>query len=173
MHALLHSVPPTLQKVTADPCLRWRLLDSQWQVWASLLWGHCSFLLHPGAHRSCLCSPSVYFPVLCKFCRLYGGVNGDLLQEGLCHNQVYCTQSPCPCSSPLLTCTSAGDTQTQFCLSLGGVSGSWSAPCMFEPSECLWRVWSLILNAVCPSYHLAGASLPLDMGYLLTVAPAN
>ena len=61
------------------------------------------------------------FPVLCKFWQLCGGVNGDLLQEGLCHTQVYCTQSPCPCSSPLLTHTSAGDTQTQFCLSLCGL----------------------------------------------------
>ena len=26
-------------------------------------------------------------PVLCKFWQLYGGVNGDLLQEGLCHTQ--------------------------------------------------------------------------------------
>ena len=29
-----------------------------------------------------LCPLRVYFPVLCKFCQLYGGVNGDLLQEG-------------------------------------------------------------------------------------------
>ena len=35
-------------------------------------------------------------PVLCKFWPLCGGVNGDLLQEGLCHTQVCCTQSPCP-----------------------------------------------------------------------------
>ena len=54
-------------------------------------------------------------PVLCKFSWLYGGVNGHLLQEGLCRTQVYCTQSLCPCSSPLLTCTSTGDTHTQFC----------------------------------------------------------
>ena len=74
--------------------------------------------------RFCLCPPRVCFPVLCKFWWLYGGVNGDLLQEGLCHTQPCCTQSPCPCSSPLLTRTSAGDTQTQFCLSLCGVSGS-------------------------------------------------
>ena len=33
-------------------------------------------------------------PVLCKFWQLYGGVNGNLLQEGLCHTQVCCTQSP-------------------------------------------------------------------------------
>ena len=43
--------------------------------------------------------------VLCKFWQLYGGVNGNLLQEGLCHTQVCCTQSPCTCSSPLPTCT--------------------------------------------------------------------
>ena len=41
--------------------------------------------------RFCLCPPKVCFPVLCKFWWLYGGVNGDLLQEGLCHTQVYCT----------------------------------------------------------------------------------
>ena len=58
-------------------------------------------------------------PVLCKFWQLYGGINGDLLQEGLCHTQVCCTQSPCPCVRPLLTRTSAGDTQT-----LTGRSGS-------------------------------------------------
>ena len=53
-------------------------------------------------------------PVLCKFWQLYSGANGDLLQEGLCRTQVCCTQSPCPCGRPVLTHTSAGDTQTQF-----------------------------------------------------------
>ena len=57
-------------------------------------------------------------PVLCNFWWFYGGINGDLLQKGLCHTQVCCTQSPCPCGRPLLTRTSAGDTQTQFWLSL-------------------------------------------------------
>ena len=86
----------------------------------------------------CVCVPSKsLFPVLCKFWQLYGGINGSLLQEGLCHTQVYCTQSPCPCGSPLVTRTSAEDTQTQFCLSLCGVSGSWCTQCLFEPSECL------------------------------------
>ena len=139
--ALLHPVPPTLQQATAKPNLRRRLLDTHRQVWVSLLLGHCSFLLGPGAPRFCVCvcvpSKSL-FPVLCKFWQLYGGINGSLLQEGLCHTQVYSTQSPCPCDSPLLTHTSAGDTQTQFCLSLSGVSGSWCTQCVFEPSECLW-----------------------------------
>ena len=34
--------------------------------------------------------------VLYKFWQLYGGVNDDLLQEGLCHTQVCFTQSPYP-----------------------------------------------------------------------------
>ena len=57
-----------------------------------------SLLLSPGSWctKFCLCPPRVYFPVLCKFRQLYGGVNGDLLQEGLCHPQVCCTQGPLP-----------------------------------------------------------------------------
>ena len=89
-----------------------------------------SLLLSPGSWCTqgsvCALQESV-FPILCKFWRLYGGVNGDLPQGGVCHTQVCCTQSPCPCGSPLLTWTSAGDTQTQFCLSLCGVSRC--APC--------------------------------------------
>ena len=50
-HALLHSVPPALQQATADPRLHQRLLDTHNQVWASLLWGHCLFLLGPGVHK--------------------------------------------------------------------------------------------------------------------------
>ena len=50
-HALLHSVPPTLQQATTDPRLCRRLLDIPGQVWISLLWDHCSFLLGPGKHK--------------------------------------------------------------------------------------------------------------------------
>ena len=32
-------------------CLHWRLLDTHRQVWVSLLWSYCSFLLGPGAHK--------------------------------------------------------------------------------------------------------------------------
>ena len=112
-----------------------------------------SLLLSPGSWCAqafvCALYKSVS-PALCKFWWLYGGVNGDLLQEGLCHTQVCCTQSPWPCSSPLLTHTSAGDSQTQFCLSLCGVSGSWCAQGLFEPSEHLWQIWGLILNMISP-----------------------
>ena len=92
-------------------------------------------------------SSRVYFPVLCNFWQHCGGVNGDLLQEGLCHTQVCCTQSPGPCGSPLLTCTSTGHAQTPFCLSLCGILGAWCTQGLLEPSECLWREWGLILNS--------------------------
>ena len=86
-----------------------------------------SLLLSPGSWCTqgfvCALQESVS-PVLCKFWGLYGGVNGAFLQEGLCHTQVCCTQSLCPCSSPLLTCTSIGDTQK-----LKGRSGSVSVGC--------------------------------------------
>ena len=49
--ALLHSVPATLQQATANPLLCQRLLDSHGQVWVSLLWGHCSFLMGSGVHK--------------------------------------------------------------------------------------------------------------------------
>ena len=107
-----------------------------------------SLLLSPGSWctqgSACALQESIS-PAQCKFWQLYGGVNGNLPQEGLCHTQVCCTQSPCPCGSPLLTHTSSGD-------SLCGVSGSWCTD-LFEPSEHLWWVWGLILNAILP--HLA------------------
>ena len=82
-------------------------------------------LLSPGSWciQNFVCAlQDTVFPVLCKF---YGEVNGDLLQEGFCHTRVCCTQSPCPGGRLLLTHTSAGDTQTQFWLTLCWVSGSW------------------------------------------------
>ena len=94
--------------------------------------------------RFCLCPPRVFFPVLFKFWQLYVGFKGNLLQEGLCHTQICCTQSPCPCGSPPLTLFSTGDTQTQFCLSLCGIPGPWRTQGLFEPSQCLWWEWGLI-----------------------------
>ena len=151
MHTLLHSVPPTLQLATTNPRLCWRLLDTYGQVCICLLWDQR--LLSPGSWCTqgsiCALKESVS-PVLCKFWWLHGGVNGSLLQKGLCYSQVYFTQSPCPGGRPLLARTSAGDTQTQFWLSLCGVSGSWCEQGMFEPSEHLWQVWGLILNVISP-----------------------
>ena len=102
-----------------------------------------SLLLSPESWctRFCLCPPRVCFPVLCKFWQLYDGVNGNLLQEGLCHTQVCCTQSLCPCGSPLLTCTSTADTQTQFCLCLCGSLGPGTHKVCLSPLIISGRTW--------------------------------
>ena len=65
MHALLHSVPPTLQQVTANPRLRWRLLDTHGHIWFSFLWGHCSYLLGPSAHKVLFVPSKSLFPRSC------------------------------------------------------------------------------------------------------------
>ena len=54
---------PTLQQATADPCLCQRLLDIHEQVWVSLLWGHCSFLLGPGAYEVLFVPSKSLFPL--------------------------------------------------------------------------------------------------------------
>ena len=110
-----------LHQATADPRLRQRFLDTHGQVWVSLLWSHCSFLLGPGAHEALFVPTKSLFPRLCKFWRLYGGVNGDLLQEGLCYTQVCCTQSPCTCGSPPLTHISTGDAHSSVSVSVGSL----------------------------------------------------
>ena len=123
MHTLLHSVPPTLQQATTTHASAETPGHSPESLGQSLVRVPAPFswvLVHT---RFCLCPPRAYFPVLGKFWQLCGGVNGDLVQEGLCHTQACCTQSPWPCGSPLLTCTSSGDTQTQFCLSRCGPLG--------------------------------------------------
>ena len=98
-------------------------------------------------HKVLLCPPRLYFPNLCKFWQHYVGVNGDLIQEDLCHTHI---QNLCPCGRPLLTRISTGDAQTQFCLSLCGVPGSWCTQGLLEPSEHLRREWGLILNVNLP-----------------------
>ena len=171
MHALLHSVPSTCSR---PPPTHASARDSRTPTGKSgtVSCGVTAPFSWVLVHKFLLCPPRDYFPVLCKFWQLYGGVIGDLLQEGLCHNQDCCTQRPCPCSRPPPTCTSTGDAQTQFCLCLCGVPGSWGAQGWFEPSECLWQEWDLILNVNSPLLTSCwGFSLLLDMGYLLTAAP--
>ena len=55
----------TLQQATADPGLHLRLLDTHRQVWVSLLRGHCSLCLGPGAHRVLFVPSKSLFPQSC------------------------------------------------------------------------------------------------------------
>ena len=56
---------PTLQQATTNPCLCQRHQDTHRQVWVSLLWGHCSFLLGPGAHKVLFVPSKSLFPQSC------------------------------------------------------------------------------------------------------------
>ena len=91
--------------------------------------------------RFSLCPPRVYFPVLCKFWQLYGGVNGEVLQEGLCHDQDCCTQSQPTPPQEMLKHSSGS-------VSVGSLGPG--AQGLFEPSERLWWEWGLILNVNSP-----------------------
>ena len=99
-----------------------------------------SLLLSPGSWCTqdsvCALQESVS-PVLCKFWWLYGRVNGDLLQEGLCHTQVCCTQSPCPlrqATAHLYLCRRHSNTVL---------------------AQSLWGLWDLVYTGFFePSEHL-------------------
>ena len=55
----------TLQQPSTDPRLHWSLLDTHGQVWVSLLWGDCSFLLGPDAHKVLFVPSQSLFPQAC------------------------------------------------------------------------------------------------------------
>ena len=146
-------MPPTLQQATADPRLGRRLPDTHRQVWFSLLWDHCSFLLGPGVQKALFVPSKSLFPQSCV--RSGSSMMGLMVTfskraYALCHTHIDCTQTPWTPSSPPLTRTSSGDTQTHFCLSFCRVSESWCSQGMFEPSEYLWQIWGLILNVILP-----------------------
>ena len=62
---LLHSVLLTLKQATSNPRLHQRYLDIQGHVWISVLWGHCSFLLGPDAHKILFLPSKSLFPQSC------------------------------------------------------------------------------------------------------------
>ena len=55
-----------------------RCLDTHGQVWVSVFWGHCSFLLGPGAHKVLFVPTKSLFP---QSCVSSGGSMVGLMQE--------------------------------------------------------------------------------------------
>ena len=112
-----------------------------------------SLFLSPGSWCAqgfvCALQESVS-PVLGKFLQLYGGVNGDLLQEGLCHVQICCTQGPCLCGRPLQTHTSIESQALKERYGAVCVGSLGVHKVLFEPSNLLWWVWGLILSMIFP-----------------------
>ena len=114
------------------------------------MWSQCSFLLCLTAHKVLFVLLRSLFP---QSCVSSGGSVMELMVTS--SKRAYAIlRSAYPEPLPLWQATSdlifAGDTQTQFWLSLCGVSGPWWAQGLFEPSEHLWRVRGLILNVILP-----------------------
>ena len=118
---------------------------SHWPPKSNSLWVLSPFAGSPG--WEICCGPSNFATVrdlLWYNCSPVCGLSARWLYVGFtpCASQVFCSQSPCPHSRPLLTHASTGDTQT-----LKDMSGSVSCgvpgahKIFFEPSECLWEVW--------------------------------
>ena len=108
-----------------------------------------SLLLCPGslyAQSSVYGLPESVSPVLCKFWQLYSGLMATSLKRAYAIPRSAATRAPALQHST----ADSGDTQTRFCLSLCGLSGSQSTQGMFEPPEHPWRVWGLILKVVSP-----------------------
>ena len=129
--------------------------------------------LFPGSQYAqfCLCPPRVCFPSPVYILMALWWVKVTSSKRAYAMPSFPAPRTPAPTAVHCWPVPS-GDTHTPFCLSLCGISGSWCAQGKFEPSEHLCWVWGLILTWFCPSYHFAGASLPLGMGYLLTAAQA-
>ena len=123
---LLLPEPLSLRQATADPHLLRRPSNTQRQVWLSLL-GSLRLSQGPGAHKVLFLPSKSLFP---QSCVSFGGSMVRLtFQEGLCHTQVYCTSSPCPCSSPLLTHTLQDTLNTFLSVSVGSLGP-------FAPNVC-------------------------------------
>ena len=108
-----HSCTQYPQPCSRPPVTHTSVRDS-WtlrRVWVSLLWGHCSFLLGLGVHKILFVPFKSLFPQ--SFVSSGGSMVGLMATS---FKRAYAIPKPTQncCCSPLLTHTSAGDSQTQF-----------------------------------------------------------
>ena len=99
VHALPRSVPLVPQQASTIPRLRRRLLDTHGKS-GSVLWGHCSFLLGPGAHKVLFVPSQSLFLQSCVSSG--GSVVGLMVtssKRACVIPRVCCTQSPGPAAS--------------------------------------------------------------------------
>ena len=108
-----HSCTQYPQPCSRPPVTHTSVRDS-WtlrRVWVSLLWGHFSFLLGPGAHKI------LFVPFKSLFPQFFVSSGGSMLGlMAISSKRAYAIpkSTNSPCCSPLLTHTSTGDSQTQF-----------------------------------------------------------
>ena len=147
MHALLHSVPPTQQQVTASTRLHQRTLGTHGQVWGSLLCGHCSFPLGSGAHKFLFVPSKSLFPPSCVSS---GGSMVGLMVTSSKRAYIIPRYTAPRAHAPAAAHCWPIPPQEILKHSSGSVSGFWCTQGMFESSKYLWQVWGLILNRISP-----------------------
>ena len=176
MHALPHSVLPALQQATADPCLCRRLQDTHGHVLVSLLWGHCSFIQGPGAHKVLFAPSKSLFPQ-----SSVSSVSGSLAQFMAISSKrtnaiprTAAPRAPAPVEVhywPVLLKETLKHSLSQC---LWGSLGPGGHSVYLSPLSVFGGYGALFWTWFCPSYCFAGASpLPLDVGCLFKITPAQ
>ena len=165
----------TLKQATIDPCLHQRPLDTDKQVWVSLLWGHCSLLLDPGTHMVLFVS---FKSLLSQSCVSSGSSMMELMvtssERAYAIPRSTAPKAPAPaavhCWPILLQQTLKHNSVLVFVGSLGpGVHKACLSPLSISGGCGVW-FWMQF----CPSYHLARASpLPLEVFDGIQHSPVN
>ena len=120
--------------------------DTHRQVWFSLLWGHCSFLLGPGMHKVLFVPSKSLFP---QFCVSFGGSMVGLMVTS--SKRAYCIpRSAAPRAPPPVEghCWPVPPQETLKHSKAGLAQSLWAQG--FVWAESLWLAWGLILNMILP-----------------------
>ena len=142
-------MPLTPQQAAVDPCLRWRLLETHRQVWVNLLYGHCSFLLTPAAHKVLFVPSKGLFPQSC---------GSSVIKSHL---------PPKSNSLGILSPFARSPGSGAWCGAKNLHKSTRTSLVLFSPlcGSLTWRVKDFVLSWLLPSYHLTVASpLSLDLG---------
>ena len=164
----------TFFQATSDPHLPWRLLDTHEQVWVSLLWGHCSFFLGPGAHMVLFVPWKSLFPQSCgSSCGSMVGLMVTSSKKAYAIPRYAVPRAPAPAAGHCWPVPPQETPNTVLSQSLWGL---WVLVC----TRLVWALWASLVGLgfdskgdFAPLKLLAGASpLPLDIWYLLLATPA-
>ena len=118
--------------------------------------------------RFCLSPPRVYFPVLCKFWHLYGGVNRDLLKRAYAIPKSAAPRAPAPAKS---TADPYHHRRYSNRVLFQSRWGLW----VLVHTRFVWALWSSLVgmgfDSKCDFTPPTPPPVPLDVAYFLKVAP--
>ena len=161
--------PLTLKRATINERLHWRLLDTHGQVWLSLLWGHCSFLLGPDV--KVLFVPSkCLFPQSCvSSCGSMVGLMATSSKRAYAIPRSAAPRAPAPAAVHWWSVPSQETLRHSSGQSLRGL-------CVLVWTRFVWAIWAylvgkgLIQNAIpplLPSCWGFSFALPCGVSFLL------